>query len=584
MNSQNVVVRVAEAYEKQQLRQQSSTPTTSKSSAAAVVPTTTGSSTCSSDHPIPIPSIATAIVRMASEYYRLLALQVPVGTIQLKPTSQKDTAERRAAALLEYCTRQHYNQNHQHHQNKNHETSKRNQKEGPGVDSSSQRPPTPSQQLLSWTVLAHAVQTKTPQPLQQLQHILINFLQPSSSRISTKNPMNNNNTGTNASTMSQRPTPQHQNTTIPAVLCDKDNNHQPTQQPQRTRRSHPSHTSIRSSSSTTTTTAQPCYVPRILPELVIRLTGYLVDPHGIQVRTGHLMTAIYTYYDPPPDTNKKNHERYSVTERRGHLYDLQRYGAAYEAAALYCVATSVLTHSHEYNDKGRTKKKIVKKPKTGKYKDEVLDVDLDGTNGNVEKEEDCDDDEHDTTGTMVPSQSTMHRRGLQIDDLVEASTEFTYLELQQVLPRVQTMAQQIAQRDRSEDRTSSSNSSSSTVQNKKSSAAVVAASVDINETETTMRGLTVNSMDTECYNSTNDLPCTQPTTTPLLSNESIIQWKTTILSQAIDKVKQNRTEIVVESTPTATTTTIVVESQETEEMRIMQLCANAVLQKYGIVP
>jgi hypothetical protein len=342
------------------------------------------------------------VIRDASEKYRLLATRIPVGSIVLQPASQKDTAERRAAALLEYCSR------------------RRN-----------------AQNRLTWKAVAAAVHAKSPAALQQLQHILISFLQPV---------VVSRQKGSNIQVTSQ-------------VLNGKNTaSHSSSRGISLRQRIHPVNykDSALSTANITTNDSSSTglrYVPRILPELVIRLAGHLVDPNGTQKLACQLLNDIYSYYDRPVDASSAvDGSSYSnAAERRGHLYDLQRYAAAYEAAALYHVATTAMDGNRE---RGSTRKslgngRVTKKPKgrntAKKQKDEALNTE-DDDNDVIDPTLD-DNDAH----LNAPDDELPILRGLQIDDLVEASSEFTYLEVKQVLPRVQTLAKKLLDRSKSKE-------------------------------------------------------------------------------------------------------------------------------------
>ena len=343
------------------------------------------------------------VVAAASEKYRLLAIRVRVGSIQLQPASQKDTSERRAVALLEYCTRQYQS------------------KENSIGDKKSQCLPI----QLPWSTLAAAVQTKSYQSIQQLQHILVNFLQPTSKADTKKRPnkcaaLSNNDEGFESSRSLRRRI---------HTVSYKDGN-------------------ITSNSIPATKTtlvlnsaSKAKYAPKILQELVIRLAGFLDDPHGIQSQVIQLLSNIYSYYENDTNYDAKGDNidstRYSnPAERRGHLYDLQRYAAAYEAAAFYYIASSTY-QSNQLNTRDEKEKNSRglrgrKQDQANKRKDEILNPDNEDI---VETDENEDD--------QVNSKHRKHFSGLQLDDLMDASSEYTYLEIMLVLPRVKTLAEKL---------------------------------------------------------------------------------------------------------------------------------------------
>jgi hypothetical protein len=360
-------------------------------------------------------TIPIEVIRDASEKFRLLATRIPVGSIQLQPSSQKDTAERRAAALLEYCCRQ--------------------KRCGERSDSAS-----PGSRRLTWAAVAAAVHAKSPAPLQQLQQILISFLQPVvlstkgiNRQVTTKVHIDKKTTcniSSHGISLRERLHPVKYKDS--AVLTANDT------------------TSDKSSGLR--------YVPRILPELVIRLAGHLVDPNGTQKLACQLLNDIYSYYDRPANFDASASSARAVdvssysnaAERRGHLYDLQRYSAAYEAAALYHVATNNMDHNQERLGCGtgksvatgrmtKKKQKCRNNSKTGK--DEALTTEDDDNDVLVSALADSNEGYLNSPDDELPI-----IRGLQIDDLVEASSEFTYLEVKQVLPRVQTLAKKLHDR------------------------------------------------------------------------------------------------------------------------------------------
>lgn len=120
----------------------------------------------------------------------------------------------------------------------------------------------------------------------------------------------------------------------------------------------------------------------VLVDLAIRLASFVPDPHGCANQARELLADIQKYAK----------ETFSVHERRGFLYEMQRYGPAYHAAAFYHVAT-----------KGSTR-----------------------SNGSLGKDS--------------------SRAALGVRDLVDASNEFTYLEVMQVLPHVTELAAKVEER------------------------------------------------------------------------------------------------------------------------------------------
>lgn len=479
-NSQNVVERVAQALKQQQ------------------------------------PSIVLpeAVICAASEKYRLLAIQVRVGSIQLQPASQKDTSERRAAALLEYCARQHQPKD-------NGDGNRKNQ--GMSLQ-------------LPWPALASAVQTKSHQTIQQLQHILINFLQPTSlsrpvirKRSNQDDASSQNNVGLESSrSLRQR---MHS-------ISYKEG----------------SVVSSKQAASAQGSAFEVKYTPRILHELVIRLTGHLDDPHGIQTQTCQLLRDIYAYYESDNHYDAKvddtDASRYSSSvERRGHLYDLQRYAAAYEAAALYHIATS----SYQNNQDSTLEVKQIAKGSKGqrkeqarKGKDEALNHEDDDV---VDINENDDEALHSSKNRKFP-------RGLQIDDLMDASNEYTYLEIMQVLPRVQALAKKL----KGSDNTTLSNTRKRKHSSKPSSKVPTdqkrKLGGDASTTSTNMENEdSINKNEQECKQYSDSQPVT-----------SFLMWKEGVLTAAVEQARHEALPMTISKEAAIT------------------IAANAILQKYAILP
>jgi hypothetical protein len=157
------------------------------------------------------------------------------------------------------------------------------------------------------------------------------------------------------------------------------------------------------------------------------------------MKTSQLLGDIYSYYENGNNYDAKGDDtdttRYSDTaERRGHLYDLQRYASAYEAAALYYVATTTYQtnqrSAHEDTEKDSRQSKGQKQSKKGK--DEALNLENENFPEINENEEE-----------QLYFKGRKHVRGLQLDDLMDASNDYTYLEIMQVLPRVKTLAEKL---------------------------------------------------------------------------------------------------------------------------------------------
>jgi hypothetical protein len=205
---------------------------------------------------------------------------------------------------------------------------------------------------LPWESLAAAAGSKGAN-LQQLQQLIGNYMQQPSRQARKSIPMQSTSTSTLSSSPRKRPHTA----------------------PYRTLRTGIAHRSDDTESSS----------HQRLAELSIRLAQRLNDPHGACLAARHLLSAM----------TQAINSHSSVHERRGRLYDLQRYRPAYEAAALFFVTTR-------------------------------------GTSVVSGKRKVRDDDDSDEVAS--------EQRPMDLNDLVDASTHFTYLELKQVLPNVVEMA------------------------------------------------------------------------------------------------------------------------------------------------
>jgi hypothetical protein len=459
-NLLDVVERVAEAFYKQQLkavvasnnnssRQQQPMRTTAavsndnngerysndrhNTASAATTTTDNGSTTMINDSTTRIPQW---IVRKASEQYRILATRVPVGSINENRTSSGssiDSAERRAAALLEYCAR---------HATPPPPPSKSNTKTLPTPTTT-----TTTQHLLSWSLLGAAIHVTKTSTLSQLQHQLVHFMSPTTTAATTKtsitnNPCSSNRGGEKRKSLRTRPLVHYQTSSSCATTAPW-------------------------SSSSSSAVAAP--EPHLLPTLVIRLSGHLLDPHRVLRQARQLWMDLHSYYDhhhphaSSSSNNNNNNTTVNANERRGHLYDLHRYATAYQAAILYHVAV-VSADKSSSNTVGRGgggcgangsggsscgrpappphKKVKATNRKFSKWNDEALHPD-DGSGRTFIHHHDDDNDDESERATASTMTTTTVQRPLQLADLVEASTEFTYLELKQVLPRVQELASAI---------------------------------------------------------------------------------------------------------------------------------------------
>jgi hypothetical protein len=140
---------------------------------------------------------------------------------------------------------------------------------------------------------------------------------------------------------------------------------------------------------------------RRIHDLAICLAAHVVDPHGFAQQAVQLLSDVEHYMKALT----------AVHERRGHLYDLQRYRAAYEAACFYQVATRGQGHIQQQRAGGGARRKS-------------------GANAHDNNDNDNDD------GPQRP---------LQLADLVDASNDFTFLEVKQVWPHVKELAERIEQ-------------------------------------------------------------------------------------------------------------------------------------------
>jgi hypothetical protein len=97
--------------------------------------------------------------------------------------------------------------------------------------------------------------------------------------------------------------------------------------------------------------------PQIIPSLVLRLSGHLGDknddddPHGVQQRATHLLQFIYQQYQltAPVVTSSSSSssscadDKQQQQRRAAHWYELRRYAAAYEVAAVMAVIVGKLS-------------------------------------------------------------------------------------------------------------------------------------------------------------------------------------------------------------------------------------------------
>jgi hypothetical protein len=413
-NLLDVVERVAEAFYKQQLKvanssqQQSNRASASNdhgrctderhnnSTASTATTTTTDNATLSMIHRST--KIPQWIVRAASEQYRILATRLPVGSID-RTSGIVDSAERRAAALLEYCAR-----------TRMPPSNKRDTATTTVPTLTSGEAQQPLQ--LSWSLLGAAIHVTKTSTLSQLQHQLVHFMTPTTTTTTTTTAtatsISTNPRGcteTTRQSLRTRPLVQYQQSSVAAAAAAPE--------------------------------------PHLLPTLVLRLAGHLLDPHRVLQQARQLWFDLQSYYDDHSLFKQPSlHAATNATERRGHLYDLQRYAAAYQAAILYHVAVTTSNNTVGGGTRGSGTsvrptahpKPNPTKRKFSKWNDEALNPDDVSGPATVNHHHDNGASERDT------ETSTTVQRPLQLTDLVEASIEFTFLELQQVLPRVQELA------------------------------------------------------------------------------------------------------------------------------------------------
>lgn len=422
------------------------------------------------------------VIRAASDLYRQLETRIPVGALSTIP----DSAERRAAVLLEHC----YRRNHPQKQY-DHPVSSGNNSNANNNNTNNRAPP-----ALPWNVLGEAIAVTKIPSLPQLQHVLLNFLQPATMRNRSQPPPHDavfRNHHDPPPSDDGEPNKTVQYTTATAANANSQTNNKQKRQSLRSRLPTIDYTlSLSQNAAHSNNNVTFPYAPTILPELVIRLTGFWSDPHGILLRTTQLLEDIHSYYDKnyitTTTTNTtggsggtRHNKRTTVsannaTERRGHFYDLQRYAAAYEAAALYHVAatrstnhTHISTSTENSNSNNNSNRGVdemggsdvaslparTRKSTQGKKRapttinDEALNPhDDEASSSSVHHHREHSSLSNRSLNIQQQQQQDMIFRPLQLDDLMEACSKFTYLEVKQVLPRVQELARKIAERDR----------------------------------------------------------------------------------------------------------------------------------------
>jgi hypothetical protein len=297
----------------------------------------------------------------AREQVRILQTRVAVGKL-----GPHDRPEVRAAIVLEYVVRQSQSSN----------------SNGSGSTAAGA-----TITRLSLPDLARAVGIKVTH-LQELHKMVGNYLQPAQQQ--RKRPT----TALQSSTESRLTGRATATTTIAA----------PNSQLEKSRRLRSTMTQSANASSDPNNSSNTTLNSRI-PDLAIRLAAHVVDPHGFSRQAETLLAAIEHHISSAQT---------AVHERRGNLYDLQRYRTAYEAACFYHVAT---TRGQQQGGGGVSK--VSARRKGNNHED--------NNNNNADDGEDG------------------RQRPLEIADLVEASNDFTYLELKQVLPHVVQLAERIEQ-------------------------------------------------------------------------------------------------------------------------------------------
>jgi hypothetical protein len=192
----------------------------------------------------------------------------------------------------------------------------------------------------------------------------------------------------------------------------------------------------------------------ILPDLSIRLAGYLQNPHAVTVQAARLLHNMRDYSSSHDSSSQQ--QRLSAVERRGQEYDYVRYWSAYEAAAFFVVATTwqnALHHHHHHHQhhhvgspfsmttssstSSTTRRRA--SSKNNKSGADSTSLAAAAAGGVLVA---TGDDEDDSRGGVGQQQQLQ----LRLEHLVAAcKNHFTLLELKEKLPHVQKMAVLVAQ-------------------------------------------------------------------------------------------------------------------------------------------
>jgi len=255
----------------------------------------------------------------------------------------------------------------------------------------------------------------------------------------------------------------------------------------------------------------------------------------------------------------------TAAERRGHLYDLQCLGAAYEAAALFYVATTTKqtarnSHGAKNAVATRGKKSKAQQKNTGSMSvahDRALDEEEEEAGQDVDNTDDLQD-------SQAKQQQQQQQRSLQLSDLVDASAAFTYLQVKEVLPRVQELAGLIQKEKTKEQRqnTNNANSNSADPSNKPLRRKTKKRPWQNSETTAVPFEGLVDSSHRLQDATNNDSSTMMAQDTP--STPSFLDWKEEILAQVQDQAQQQN-------------------DSNAASTNAMEWAADQVLQKYGLL-
>jgi hypothetical protein len=228
--------------------------------------------------------ISVPVQEQAREQLRILAARVTVGRLGVT-----DRAERRAAVVLEYACRQ---------------------QRQTGSSSSSDGPTTTAAVRLSLKDLAAITGVKLVQ-FELLHKTIGNYLQNNSSAALQRRG--------GVASRSSIPTTKRAAGATATVATMSSNNRQARDLTQAAQDTNHKRRKLRSADER----------PNRIPDLALRLAAFTADPYGFARSAVTLLKDLETHVQALP----------SVHERRGHLYDMTRYRAAYEAACFYHIVT-----------------------------------------------------------------------------------------------------------------------------------------------------------------------------------------------------------------------------------------------------